>query len=222
MLDSESVKTANAQSLVESELDFELNSGVSLCLDDFDDNCVKITSSKPTCSENSSEDNNENVCSKQVDKGKKRVETDSSDNSDVKAILFPKIKNVSNQLFVMSGFSKGECSRLNSIVMKDNSDVHDYVSFDKNGFNKNDNWCSQYKYLQGNVTKARKEKSPVRNNQQKRRDRYRKNLRKRRMKWRENEQLSALPVKSNFDVNSNVDVTQFNKCNCACQCASLQ
>ena len=65
--------------------------------------------------------------------------------------------------------------------MTDNSDVSDRVSFDKNGVNKSDNWCSQFKYLHGNITKDRKAKSAVRNNQEKRRDRYRTNLRKRRM-----------------------------------------
>ena len=158
-------------------------------------NCVhsKLSSDssemlKTVCSENSSETSVPKCVT--IDKGKKHVvcdssesssSSDSSDSSKVKAILFPKINNVPNQLFVKSGVSKGECSRLNSIVMSDNSDVSDHVSFDKNGVNKSDNWCSQFKYLNGNITKDRKAKSIERSRQGKIRDRYRKNLKNRRM-----------------------------------------
>ena len=117
---------------------------------------------------------------KKFDKGKCVM----TDNSDVKVVLFPKIKNVLNQVFVKAGFSKGETSRLSSILMKENSDVSDSVSWDQNGFNKVDNWCSQYRYVDGNVNDHKQDKPHVLSKRQLKREQYRKDLRKRRMKWR--------------------------------------
>ena len=48
--------------------------------------------------------------------------SDEPNNSNVKAILFPKLKNIPNSLFVKSGCSKATTSRLSSIVMRENSD----------------------------------------------------------------------------------------------------
>ena len=69
--------------------------------------------------------------------------SDSSSNSDSSndsAILFPKPKNVPNQLFVKPGCSKATTSRLSSIVMRENSDCYDDTIWSSDGSNMQNDW----------------------------------------------------------------------------------
>ena len=82
--------------------------------------------------------------------------SDESNDSNVKAVLFPKLKNVPNSLFVKSGCSKASTSRLTSIVMKENSECSNDATYSSDGYNNSDDWKSQFRYVSGNLNKNNK------------------------------------------------------------------
>ena len=74
----------------------------------------------------------------------------------MKAILFPKLKNIPNNLFVKSGCSKATTSRLTSIVLKENSDCSNDSSYSSDGYNNSDDWKTQFQYVSGNLNMNKK------------------------------------------------------------------
>ena len=82
--------------------------------------------------------------------------SDDTNNSNVKAILFPKLKNIPNSLFVKSGCSKASPSRLSSIVMKENSDCSSDANYSSDGYNNSDDWKAPFRYVSGNLNKNKK------------------------------------------------------------------
>ncbi|KAL4564910.1 hypothetical protein LXL04_028986 [Taraxacum kok-saghyz] len=128
--------------------------------------------------------------------------SDDSNDSNVKAILFPKLKNIPNALFVKSGCSKASTSRLSSIVMKENSVCSDNTAYTSDGHNNKDDWRTEFRYVSGNLNKNIKPENLEQTTRQRQNQNYRRNLRTKR---------------KNFQQQKSLDQSIPNCCQCNCK-----
>ena len=127
---------------------------------------------------------------------------DETNNSNVKAILFPKLKNIPNSLFVKSGCSKASTSRLSSIVMRENSDCSSDSNYSSDGYNNSDNWRTQFQYVSGNLNKNKKSENLEQTHKQRQNQNYKRNMRTKR---------------KSFQQQMSLDQSNSNCCQCNCK-----
>ena len=128
--------------------------------------------------------------------------SDESNNSTVKAMLFPKLKNIPNALFVKSGCSKASTSRLTSIVMKENSDCSSDSKYSSDGYNNSDDWKTHRQYVSGNLNKNMKPEHLEQTHKQKQNQDYKRKMRTKR---------------KSFQNHTSLDQSNFNCCQCNCK-----
>ena len=128
--------------------------------------------------------------------------SDESNNSNVKAVLFPKLKNIPNALFVKSGCSKASTSRLSSIVMKENSDCSSATTYSSDGYNKFDDWRTEFRYVSGNLNKNIKPENLEQTYRQRQHQNYKRNMRTKR---------------KSFQQQKSLDQSNTNCCKCNCK-----
>ena len=120
----------------------------------------------------------------------------------MKAVLFPKLKNIPNSLFVKSGCSKGSTSRLTSIVMKENSDCSSESKFSSDGYNNSDDWRTHCKFVSGNLNKNMKPENLEQTHKQKQNQDYKRKMRTKR---------------KSFQNQKSLDQSNSNCCHCHCK-----